>query len=178
MALTEHQAMIRDMARSFAQEKLAPHSAEWDRHSHFPTQAVAEMGERGVGFQSLSDPIDTTNAGGRLVLHMMGALAEFERALIVERTRAGLQAAKRRGVKLGRKPTLTSVQVAHARRGTQPRQVVRAEIIEDDRDRVHDDFPNSRRSLMRKSGHVNLPAQAWAARRISRFPTPRARWPR
>jgi DNA invertase Pin-like site-specific DNA recombinase len=53
-------------------------------------QAVAELGERGVGFQSLSDPIDTTNASGRLVLHMMGALAEFERALIVERTRAGL----------------------------------------------------------------------------------------
>ena len=79
-------------------------------------QAVAELGQRGVSFQSLSDPIDTTNAGGRLVLHMMGALAEFERALIVERTRAGLKAAKRRGVKLGRKPILTPAQVAHARR--------------------------------------------------------------
>ena len=90
-------------------------------------QAVAELGERGVGFQSLSDPIDTTNAGGRLVLHMMGALAEFERALIVERTRAGLKAAKRRGVKLGRKPILTPAQVAHARRlidgGESPRTV-------------------------------------------------------
>lgn len=90
-------------------------------------QAVAELGERGVGFQSLSDPIDTTNAGGRLVLHMMGALAEFERALIVERTRAGLRAAKRRGVRLGRKPILTPGQVAHARRlidgGESPRTV-------------------------------------------------------
>lgn len=46
-------------------------------------QTVAELGQRGVGFQSLSDPIDTTNAGGRLVLHMMAALAEFERSLIV-----------------------------------------------------------------------------------------------
>lgn len=78
-------------------------------------QTVTELGERGVGFQSLSDPIDTTNAGGRLVMHMMAALAEFERSLIVERTRAGLKAAKRRGVKLGRKPSLTAAQVARAR---------------------------------------------------------------
>jgi len=78
-------------------------------------QVVADLGTRDIGFRSLSDPIDTTNAGGRLVLHMMGALAEFERSLIVERTQAGLQAAKRRGVKLGRKPKLTGAQVAHAR---------------------------------------------------------------
>jgi DNA invertase Pin-like site-specific DNA recombinase len=78
-------------------------------------QTVADLGNRGIGFRSLSDPIDTTNAGGRLVLHMMGALAEFERSLIAERTKAGLQAAKRRGVKLGRKPKLTEAQVAHAR---------------------------------------------------------------
>lgn len=78
-------------------------------------QTVADLGQRGVGFCSLSDPIDTTNAGGRLVLHMMGALAEFERSLIVERTKAGLRAAKRRGVKLGRKPKLTAAQVEHAR---------------------------------------------------------------
>lgn len=92
-------------------------------------QTVTELGERGVGFQSLSDPIDTTNAGGRLVLHMMAALAEFERSLIVERTRAGLKAAKRRGVKLGRKPMLTQDQLAHARRlidqGESPSDVAR-----------------------------------------------------
>lgn len=90
-------------------------------------QTIKELGDRGVGFQSLSDPIDTTNAGGRLVLHMMGALAEFERSLIVERTHAGLRAAKRRGVKVGRKPMLTTAQVAHARRlidgGESPRTV-------------------------------------------------------
>lgn len=90
-------------------------------------QTITELGERGIGFQSLSDPIDTTNAGGRLVLHMMGALAEFERSLIVERTRAGLKAAKRRGAQLGRKPVLTSAQVTHARRlidgGESPRTV-------------------------------------------------------
>lgn len=92
-------------------------------------QTVTELGERGVGFQSLSDPIDTTNAGGRLVMHLMAALAEFERSLIVERTRAGLKAAKRRGVKLGRKPTLTEDQLVHACRlieqGESPRDVAR-----------------------------------------------------
>jgi DNA invertase Pin-like site-specific DNA recombinase len=75
---------------------------------------VAELGERGVSFRSLSDPIDTTSAGGRLVLHIMGALAEFERSLIVERTQAGLQAAKKRGRKLGRPNKLSTAQITHA----------------------------------------------------------------
>lgn len=47
---------------------------------------MAELGERGVSFRSLSDPIGTTGAGGRLVMHIIGALAESERSLIVERT--------------------------------------------------------------------------------------------
>lgn len=76
---------------------------------------VAELGDRGVGFQSLRDSLDTTSAQGRLVFHMMGALAEFERALISERTTAGVQAAKARGVRLGRRPTLNWAQVEHAR---------------------------------------------------------------
>jgi DNA invertase Pin-like site-specific DNA recombinase len=92
-------------------------------------QTVADLGTRGIGFRSLSDPIDTTNAGGRLVLHMMVALAEFERSLIVERTQAGLQAAKRRGQKLGRPPSLMPEQITHARglldAGQQGRTVAR-----------------------------------------------------
>lgn len=76
---------------------------------------IADLGERGVSFRSLSDPINTTSAGGRLVMHIMGALAEFERSLIIERTQAGLQAAKRRGRKLGRPTKLTGTQIAHAR---------------------------------------------------------------
>jgi DNA invertase Pin-like site-specific DNA recombinase len=79
-------------------------------------QTIADLGVRGVNFRSLSDPIDTENAGGRLVLHIMAALAEFERSLNSERTRAGLAAAKRRGRKLGRKPSLTPKQITHARR--------------------------------------------------------------
>jgi len=76
---------------------------------------IQDLGDRGAGFRSLSENIDTTTAGGRLVFHMMGALAEFERALIAERTRAGIAAAKARGVHVGRRKALTSAQVSHAR---------------------------------------------------------------
>lgn len=77
-------------------------------------QVTSELAARGVGFRSLSEAIDTTSAHGKLLLHMLGALAEFERSLITERTRAGLAAAKRRGVKVGRKPKLSPAQVKHA----------------------------------------------------------------
>lgn len=70
---------------------------------------------KGAGFVSLTEAIDTTSAGGRLVFHMMAALAEFERSLIVERTQAGLAAAKARGAKLGRRKKLTPRQVEHGR---------------------------------------------------------------
>jgi len=76
---------------------------------------VKLIGGKGAGFRSLTESIDTTTAGGRLVFHMMGALSEFERALIVERTCAGMKAAKARGVDVGRKPALTAAQVSHAR---------------------------------------------------------------
>ncbi|HEV2081590.1 MAG TPA: recombinase family protein [Brevundimonas sp.] len=75
---------------------------------------VADLGQRGIGFQSLNDGLDTTSAQGRFVFHMMGALAEFERALISERTQAGVEAAKARGVRLGRRPVLSSAQLQHA----------------------------------------------------------------
>lgn len=78
-------------------------------------ELTADLGARGIGFRSLSEAIDTTSAQGKLMLHMLGALAEFERSLIAERTRAGLVAAKRRGAKLGRKPKLSEDQIAHAK---------------------------------------------------------------
>lgn len=71
---------------------------------------------KGCGFRSLSEAIDTTTAGGVLIFHVLGALAEFERGLIAERTRAGLAAAKQRGKKLGRRKALSPDQVAHARK--------------------------------------------------------------
>jgi DNA invertase Pin-like site-specific DNA recombinase len=63
---------------------------------------------RGIGFRSVTEAIDTTTAQGVLVFHMFSALAEFERALIRERTRAGLAAAKRAGRTGGRPPKLTA----------------------------------------------------------------------
>ena len=65
-------------------------------------ETVTALEERGVGFQSLQESIDTTTSGGRLVFHIFGALAEFERNLIQERTRAGIAAARARGRKGGR----------------------------------------------------------------------------
>ena len=70
-------------------------------------EVVAGLEQRGVGFRSLQESIDTTNSGGKLVFHVFGALAEFERDLIQERTRAGLAAARARGRKGGRPRKLT-----------------------------------------------------------------------
>lgn len=78
-------------------------------------ETVRQLGERGAGFASLSENIDTTTPGGKLVFHIMGALAEFERSLIVERVTAGIDAAKRRGKHVGRPRKLTPDQIAHAR---------------------------------------------------------------
>jgi DNA invertase Pin-like site-specific DNA recombinase len=69
---------------------------------------------RGVCFQSITEAIDTKTPTGRAMLHMVALLAELERGLITERTRAGVMAAKRRGVKFGRRPKLSSEQIEHA----------------------------------------------------------------
>jgi len=78
-------------------------------------EIIDGIGKAGVGFASVTEAIDTTTAGGRLVFHMMGALAEFERGLIAERTTAGMKAAKRRGKHVGRPRKLTRPQVQHAK---------------------------------------------------------------
>ncbi len=74
---------------------------------------IEQFKERGTGFQSLTDGIDTTTAGGKLVFHIMGALAEFERDLIRERTKAGMKAAKKRGKHIGRPKALSYGQIQH-----------------------------------------------------------------
>lgn len=78
-------------------------------------QTVAELAQRGVGFRSLTESIDTTTPNGRLVFHLFAALADFERDLIRERTRAGLAVAKARGRKGGRRPVVTPDKLARAR---------------------------------------------------------------
>jgi DNA invertase Pin-like site-specific DNA recombinase len=74
-----------------------------------------DLKKQGVKFRSLTEAIDTETPTGRAMWQMIGLLAELERSLISERTRAGVKAAKRRGVKFGRKPKLTPQQIEHAR---------------------------------------------------------------
>ena len=78
-------------------------------------ETVESMEPRGIGLRSLTEAIDTTTAGGKLVFHIFGALAEFERAIIRERTRAGLEAARSRGRQGGRPPKLTPQDLAAAK---------------------------------------------------------------
>ena len=67
---------------------------------------VTKLHARGVAFQSLNEHIDISSAYGEFVLHILGAVAHFERALIQERTRSGVRAAQARGVRVGRKAAL------------------------------------------------------------------------
>ena len=77
-------------------------------------ETVTALEKRGVGFRSITEAIDTTTSGGRLVFHLFGALGQFERDLIHERTRAGLAAAAARGRKGGRKPVVTADKLERA----------------------------------------------------------------
>lgn len=75
-------------------------------------EQVSALGKQGIEFRSLTESIDTSSSGGKLMFHMIAALAEFERSLISERTKAGMAAAKLRGKHVGRpkriKPTQSS----------------------------------------------------------------------
>jgi DNA invertase Pin-like site-specific DNA recombinase len=76
---------------------------------------LANVSDKGAGFRSLADPmIDTTSPHGKLILAVLGALAEFERSMILARTSEGRKRAQARGVRFGRKPKLTPHQVAEA----------------------------------------------------------------
>src|SRR5258708_7217817 len=77
-------------------------------------QLIYALRVRSIGFQSLSELIDTTTPQGVLTFHLMGALAQFERSLINERTNAGRVAAKARGVRFGRPFALSPEQINHA----------------------------------------------------------------
>ncbi len=83
---------------------------------------VTELSDQTTGFMSLQEHIDTTTSGGKLIFHIFGALAEFEREIIRERTNAGLQAARARG-RMGGRPTLQSLD---------PKKVALAKTLHDD----------------------------------------------
>src|SRR5690348_876054 len=79
-------------------------------------EVMTALDQRGIGFRSLTEQIDTTTSGGKLIFHVFGALAEFERDIIRERTQAGLASARARGRKGGRPKKLdTATKIAMAR---------------------------------------------------------------
>jgi DNA invertase Pin-like site-specific DNA recombinase len=77
---------------------------------------ITELNNRTIGFKSLTEQIDTTTSGGKLIFHIFGALAEFERDIIKERTQAGLEAARKRGKLGGRPKALSPEKIKLARR--------------------------------------------------------------
>jgi DNA invertase Pin-like site-specific DNA recombinase len=77
-------------------------------------EIVHSIETQSIGFKSLTESIDTTSAGGKLIFHIFGALAEFEHSIIKERTIAGLTAARARGRKGGRKPSMSDNDVKKA----------------------------------------------------------------
>jgi DNA invertase Pin-like site-specific DNA recombinase len=78
-------------------------------------ETVEAMAARGIGLRSITEAMDTTTSGGKLIFHIFGALAEFERGVIRERTRAGLDAARARGRTGGRPPALSTDDLAAAK---------------------------------------------------------------
>jgi DNA invertase Pin-like site-specific DNA recombinase len=78
-------------------------------------ETVATLNARQIGLRSLTEAIDTTTPGGTLIFHMFGALAEFERSVIRERTRAGLASARARGKLGGRPPAWNEADIAAAK---------------------------------------------------------------
>jgi len=91
-------------------------------------EIVHDLSERGVGFRSLTESIDTTSSGGRLVFHIFGALAEFEHSLIRERTLAGLAAARARGRRGGRRPVMSKADVRKASAMLADPQITKTEV--------------------------------------------------
>lgn len=109
-----------------------------------------DLKARGVAFRPLAEAIDTATPTGRAMWQMVGILAELERSLIQERTKAGRAAAQARGVNMGRKPLLSTQQVAHARKLREQGEKVRdmARLLNVSRRTVE-------RALQKASFHLN-----------------------
>ncbi|WP_321529014.1 recombinase family protein [Sedimenticola selenatireducens] len=93
-------------------------------------EIMQDLDERGIGFKSLTESIDTGSAGGKLIFHIFGALAEFEYSLIRERAIAGIAAGRARGRKGGRKPKLTKAAVKKAAAMLRDPMVTKTEVAE------------------------------------------------
>jgi len=94
-------------------------------------ELMTTLNNRGVGFKSLTEQIDTTTSGGKLIFHIFGALAEFERNLIRERTMAGLLAARARGRFGGRPKSLSPTKADMARALYNDKQHTTSEICKE-----------------------------------------------
>src|SRR5947209_10792110 len=94
-------------------------------------ETITKLNNRKIGFKSITENIDTTTSGGKLIFHIFGALAEFERDIIRERTKAGLQAARARG-RLGGRPKATTLNT--------PKKVALAQSLYDDKNNTIDEI--------------------------------------
>lgn len=117
-------------------------------------EIVSELESKGVGFKSLTESIDTTSPGGKLIFHIFGALSEFEHSLIRERTIEGLKAARARGRKGGRKPAMSRSDVQKAAAMLKDPLITKTEVAEH--------FGISRLTLnksLNREGYDGLPAR-------------------
>jgi DNA invertase Pin-like site-specific DNA recombinase len=116
-------------------------------------ETITELNNRKIGFKSIQESIDTTTSGGKLVFHIFGALAEFEREIIRERTQAGLTAARARG-RLGGRPKAKALNT--------PKKITLAQSLYNDKNNTIDEICKtlniSRATLYRyiKPGGGNL----------------------
>lgn len=94
-------------------------------------ETITDLNNRNIGFKSITENIDTTTSGGKLIFHMFGALAEFERDIIRERTKAGLAAARARG-RLGGRPKAKTLNT--------PKKVAIAQALYNDKTNSIDDI--------------------------------------
>ena len=93
-------------------------------------ETVEDLEKRTIGFQSLTESIDTSTSGGRLIFHIFASLAEFERNIIRERTKAGLAAAKARGKTGGRPPKLSEKEIEMAKAMLANREITAKEVAQ------------------------------------------------
>ena len=93
-------------------------------------EIIDDLHQRGIGFKSLTEAIDTTSSSGKLIFHIFGALAEFEHSLIIERTKAGLAAARARGRKGGRRHAMSDSDVKKAAAMLADPMMTKAEVAE------------------------------------------------
>lgn len=107
---------------------------------------IDQLGKQNIAFLSLTENIDTKSSGGRLIFHIMGALAEFERTLISERTKAGMEAARMKGTHLGRQPSMSTTDV---------QQALRAMNAGEDIDAIARQYDISTRTLRRHITKMN-----------------------